>query len=92
MQSKPERNSQIPIDTILVKILSFVPFTSGMLMPLRYSSTDLSLSMAIISLAILFITLVVVFMATVALYRRSVLTYSTGSIWTKFKNVWKFTT
>ena len=79
-------------DTILVKILSFVPFTSGMLMPLRYSSTDLSLSMAIISLAILFITLVVVFMATVALYRRSVLTYSTGSIWTKFKNVWKFTT
>lgn len=79
-------------DTILVKILSFVPFTSGMLMPLRYSSTDLSLSMAIISLAILFITLVVVFMATVALYRRSVLTYSTGSIWTKFRNVWKFTT
>ncbi len=79
-------------DTILVKILSFVPFTSGMLMPLRYSSTDLSLSMAIISLAILFITLVAVFIATVALYRRSVLTYSTGSIWTKFKNVWKFTT
>lgn len=79
-------------DTALVKVLSFVPFTSGMLMPLRYSSTDLSLSMALISLVILFITLVVVFMATVALYRRSVLTYSTGSIWTKFKNVWKFTT
>lgn len=79
-------------DTVLVKILSFVPFTSGMLMPLRYSSTDLSLSMALISLAILFVTLAVVFVATVALYRRSVLTYSTGSLWTKFKNVWKFTT
>ena len=79
-------------DIGLVRILSFVPFTSGMLMPLRYSATDLSTTSALISLAILAVTLVVIFMLTVSMYRRSVLTYSTGSLWQKFKNVWKFTT
>jgi ABC-2 type transport system permease protein len=79
-------------DIGLVRILSFVPFTSGMLMPLRYSATDLSTTSALISLAILAVTLVVIFMLTVSLYRRSVLTYSTGSLWQKLKNVWKFTT
>lgn len=79
-------------DIALVRILSFVPFTSGMLMPLRYSATDLSTTSAIIALAILAVTLVVIFVFTVSLYRRSVLTYSTGSLWQKLKNVWKFTT
>lgn len=79
-------------DIALVKVLSFVPFTSGMLMPLRYSATDLSTTTALLSLAILAVTLVVIFMLTVSLYRRSVLTYSTGSLWQKLKNVWKFTT
>lgn len=79
-------------DIALVKVLSFVPFTSGMLMPLRYSATDLSMTTALLSLAILAVTLVVIFMLTVSLYRRSVLTYSTGSLWQKLKNVWKFTT
>lgn len=79
-------------DIGLVKVLSFVPFTSGMLMPLRYSATDLSTTSALISLAILAVTLVVIFVLTVSLYRRSVLTYSTGSLWQKLKNVWKFTT
>lgn len=79
-------------DTALVKVLSYVPFTSGMLMPLRYSATDLSVSSVWISLLILIITLVAVFYATVSMYRRSVLTYSTGSLIEKFKNVMKFTT
>ncbi|WP_010288697.1 ABC transporter permease [Kurthia massiliensis] len=79
-------------DIALVRILSFVPFTSGMLMPLRYSATDLSTTSAIIALAILAVTLAVIFVFTVSLYRRSVLTYSTGSLWQKLKNVWKFTT
>jgi len=79
-------------DIALIRILSFVPFTSGMLMPLRYSATDLSTTSAIIALAILAVTLAVIFVFTVSLYRRSVLTYSTGSLWQKLKNVWKFTT
>lgn len=79
-------------DIALVKVLSYVPFTSGMLMPLRYSATDLSVSSVWISLLILIITLVAVFYATVSMYRRSVLTYSTGSLIEKFKNVMKFTT
>lgn len=79
-------------DTALVKVLSYVPFTSGMLMPLRYSATDLSVSSVWISLLILIITLIAVFYATVSMYRRSVLTYSTGGLIEKFKNVMKFTT
>lgn len=79
-------------DTALVKVLSYVPFTSGMLMPLRYSATDLSVSGVWISLAILLVTLLIVFYATVSMYRRSVLTYSTGGLIEKFKNVMKFTT
>ena len=79
-------------DTILVKVCSYIPFTSGMVMPLRIGATDIAASEPMISLGILIVTVVLLFMLSLSFYKRSVLTYSTGGIIQKIKTVLKVTT
>ncbi|MFY3790214.1 ABC transporter permease [Ureibacillus sp. MALMAid1270] len=79
-------------DTILIKVFSYIPLTSGMVMPMRIGATDISPVEPILSLAILIITVVVGYMFSLSFYKRSVLTYSTGGIIQKFKTVFKVTT
>lgn len=79
-------------DSMLVKVFSFIPFTSGMVMVLRLGATDVSLAMVWVSLVILLATVILLFAISVTFYKRSVLTYSTGGIFQKIKSVLKFTT
>ena len=79
-------------DSMLVKVFSFIPFTSGMVMTLRMGATDVSNLHVWISLATLAVTVVALFAISLTFYKRSVLTYSTGGIIQKIKTVLKVTT
>ena len=79
-------------DTILIKVFSYIPLTSGMVMPMRIGATDISGIESFLSLFILFITVIIVYSLSLSFYKRSVLTYSTGGIIQKIKTVLKVTT
>lgn len=79
-------------DSLLIKVFSYIPFTSGMLMTLRLGATDISNVAVWISLAILIATVALLFTISVTFYKRSVLTYSSGGIMQKIKTVLKVTT
>lgn len=79
-------------DTMLIKIFSYIPFTSGMVMPMRIGATDLAAWEPLLSLGILVVSIVVMYFFTLSFYKRSVLTYSSGGIMQKLKSVFKFTT
>lgn len=79
-------------DTLLIKVCSYIPFTSGMVMTLRLGATDISTVQVLISLVILIVTVVVFFMLSLSFYKRSVLTYSSGGVIQKIKTVLKVTT
>lgn len=78
-------------DTLLIKIASFVPLISGMVLPLRLAGTDMSTIEAWISLVILLATIVVLYIISMSFYKRAVLTYSTGGIIQKMKTILKVT-
>ena len=79
-------------DTMLIKVFSYIPFTSGMVMPLRIGATDLSSFEPMLSMGILVATVILMFLLSLSFYKRSVLTYSTGGIVQKIKTVLKVTT
>lgn len=79
-------------DTMLIKVFSYIPFTSGMVMPLRIGATDISTIEPILSMAILIGTVILLFLVSLSFYKRSVLTYSSGGIIQKIKTVLKVTT
>ncbi|KOY80715.1 sodium ABC transporter permease [Lysinibacillus macroides] len=79
-------------DTILIKVFSYIPFTSGMVMPMRIGATDIGGMVPMLSLGILIATIVVVYLFSLSFYKRSVLTYSTGGVIQKIKTVLKVTT
>lgn len=79
-------------DTIVIKIFSYIPFTSGMIMPMRIGATDISVIEPMLSLGILIGTIIVVYLFSLSFYKRSVLTYSTGGVIQKIKTVLKVTT
>lgn len=79
-------------DTLLIKVFSYIPFTSGMVMPMRIGATDLAAYEPLLSLAILVVTIVAMYFVTLSMYKRSVLTYASGGIIQKIKSVFKFTT
>lgn len=79
-------------DTLVIKIFSYIPFTSGMIMPMRIGATDIGAVEPILSLGILFVTIIVAYLFSLSFYKRSVLTYSTGGVIQKIKTVLKVTT
>ena len=79
-------------DTMLIKVFSYIPFTSGMVMPLRIGATDISSFEPMLSMLILVGTVIVLFLISLSFYKRSVLTYSSGGIIQKIKTVLKVTT
>lgn len=78
-------------DTLLIKVFSYIPLTSGMVMPLRIGATDITMIEPMISLLLLIITVIVTYWISLTFYKRSVLTYSSGGIMKKIKTVLKFT-
>ncbi|MFJ8512242.1 ABC transporter permease [Lysinibacillus xylanilyticus] len=79
-------------DTIFIKVFSYIPFTSGMIMPMRIGATDIGVMVPLISLGILIATIVVAYLFSISFYKRSVLTYSSGGVIKKIKTVLKVTT
>ncbi|WP_397539414.1 ABC transporter permease [Rummeliibacillus pycnus] len=79
-------------DTLLIKVFSFIPFTTVMVMPLRMGATDLSSFEPLIALIVLIITVMLAFFVTLSFYKRSVLTYTSGGVIQKIKTVLKVTT
>ena len=79
-------------DTMLIKVFSYIPFTSGMVMPLRIGATDLAAFEPMLSMLILIGTVILMFLLSLSFYKRSVLTYSSGGIIQKIKTVLKVTT
>jgi ABC-2 type transport system permease protein len=79
-------------DTLLIKIFSYIPFTSGMVMPLRIGATDISSCEPMLSMLILVGTVLLLFLISLSFYKRSVLTYSSGGVIQKIKTVLKVTT
>lgn len=79
-------------DTLLIKIFSYIPLTSGMVMPLRIGATDIAAIEPIFSLGLLIITVLVAYVISLSFYKRSVLTYSSGGVIKKIKTVFKVTT
>ncbi|MCM3388403.1 ABC transporter permease [Ureibacillus chungkukjangi] len=79
-------------DTLLIKVFSYIPLTSGMVMPMRIGATDISTIEPIISLVLLIITVIVFYIISLSFYKRSVLTYSSGGVIQKIKTVLKVTT
>ncbi|MEI4771344.1 ABC transporter permease [Psychrobacillus sp. FJAT-51614] len=79
-------------DTLIIKIFSYIPFTAGMVMPLRIGATDISSFEPMLSMLILIITVILMFLLSLSFYKRSVLTYSSGGIIQKIKTVLKVTT
>jgi ABC-2 type transport system permease protein len=79
-------------DTILIKVFSYIPFTSGMVMPMRMGGTDISMVPPLISLVVLAVTVAALYYISIKFYKRSVLTYSTGGVIQKIKTVMKVTT
>ena len=76
-------------DSILVKVFSYVPFTSGMVMPMRLGGADLHVVEPILSLTVLLLTVFALYKFSIVYYKRSVLTYSSGGIFTKIKQMFK---
>lgn len=79
-------------DTMLIRVFSYIPFTSGMVMPMRIGATDISVVGPIISLVILVATTLLLYYISLTFYKRSVLTYSSGGVIQKIKTVFKVTT
>ncbi|MEO4052593.1 ABC transporter permease [Solibacillus sp. CAU 1738] len=79
-------------DTILIKVFSYIPFTSGMVMPMRIGATDLAAIEPILSLGLLVVFTIGMYLLSMSFYKRSVLTYSTGGLMQKIKTVFKVTT
>jgi len=79
-------------DTLIIKIFSYIPFTSGMVMPMRIGATDIGVMVPLLSLGILVATIIVAYLFSLSFYKRSVLTYSTGGVIQKIKTVLKVTT
>lgn len=79
-------------DTLLIKIFSYIPFTSGMVMPMRIGATDMNAIEPLISFVLLVVTVLALYFVSLSFYKRSVLTYSSGGIIEKMKTVFKVTT
>lgn len=79
-------------DSLLIKVFSYIPFTAGMVMPMRIGGTDMGMIEPILSLVVLAGTVAVIYYLSLSFYKRSVLTYSTGGVIQKIKTVFKVTT
>ena len=79
-------------DSLLIKVFSYIPFTAGMVMPMRIGGTDMGMVEPIISLVVLAGTVATIYYLSLSFYKRSVLTYSTGGVIQKIKTVFKVTT
>ncbi|KMP58773.1 hypothetical protein TU60_16520 [Bacillus toyonensis] len=78
-------------NSMVVKVFSYIPFTSPMVMPMRISTTDMQLWQPALSVLILILTIVTMLAFNLRLYQGSVLIYSSNSVMKKIKQAWSLT-
>ncbi|MCU4770357.1 ABC transporter permease [Bacillus toyonensis] len=78
-------------NSMVVKVFSYIPFTSPMVMPMRISTTDMQLWQPALSVLILILTIVTMLTFNLRLYQGSVLIYSSNSVMKKIKQAWSLT-
>jgi ABC-2 type transport system permease protein len=76
-------------DSMLVKVFSYIPFTSGMVMPMRLGGSDIAMMEPLLSLLLLVATVAGLYKFSLVYYKRSVLTYSSGGVITKLRQLFK---
>ena len=66
-------------ENLLVKVLSYLPFTSVFFMPLRMIKKSVGLGLGLISIIILMISIVGVYKISSKIYKKNILNYSSRS-------------
>lgn len=66
-------------ENLLVKVLSYLPFTSVFFMPLRMIKSSAGLGSGLVSIAILMISIVGVYKISSKIYKKNILNYSSRS-------------
>ncbi|MEG2708954.1 MAG: ABC transporter permease, partial [Vagococcus sp.] len=77
-------------ESIIIKVMSFVPFLSSFGMPIRIANNSVSNMEVLISLGILIISIVVLLRLSAKAYKSTVLIYSDKSMMNVFKDAMKF--
>ncbi len=76
--------------SIIIKVMSFIPFLSSFGMPIRIANNDVSNMEVLISLAILVASIVLLLRLSAKAYKSTVLIYSDKSMMHVFKDAMKF--
>ena len=69
--------------SIFIKILSYLPFLSALLVPSLLSLGQIGIIDVIISFALLLLTIYILFKYGLKIYKVGILNYSSTNIWTK---------
>lgn len=74
--------------SVLTKVMSFIPFISGILSPVLYSLGELTLVHLYISAGIMLVTIFVMYKYGMKVYKVGILNYSSSKLWKKiFKSI-----
>lgn len=73
--------------SILIRILSYVPFLSAYLCPTLYIIGDISIFDIIISVIIMILFIFILLKYGLKVYKNGILNYSTEKVWNRFKKI-----
>lgn len=76
--------------SIIIKIMSYIPFLSSFAMPIRIANNEVSNTSVLISLSILVVSIILLLRLSAKAYKSTVLIYSDKSMFHVFKDALKF--
>ena len=76
--------------SIIIKVMSYIPFLSSFGMPIRIANNDVSNTGVLISLGILLMSIILLLKLAAKAYKSTVLIYSDKSMFNVFKDALKF--
>ena len=71
--------------SILIHVLSYVPFLSAFLSPTLYIIGEISLLDIIISIIVMILFIYILLKKGLKVYKNGILNYSTDKVWDRFK-------
>ncbi len=75
--------------SIFIKIMSYVPFISGILAPVMYTLGEISIYGLLLSIALLIVVCFLLYKYGLKVYKVGILNYSSSKLWTKIFNALK---
>lgn len=76
-------------DALWFKVMSHIPFFSSLMMPMRYSSTDMPFNEVVINLVVLYVTCFILFVVAIKLYEKIVFRNDTGNVFKRLLTGYK---